>query len=252
MLSECSIDGFMADYYEGRVRVRFRPPALVEVVTTEGRAFGYYAVPIKYGLVRTIAVSAAAFRPWNEKFVRRPVWADHLRRNTLVEGDLALLQSQERLQSGITPHTSWQKYCMPTKSDRLVVELSKWLNRYAPVNESWYTENTSLDVSNIPQAASWSQKEAAKEKRESRTSLILETSSCAHRTIGHTMQCGRCSQVLRNIERLNDASAVGTLICLLITLLFSLYNTDRSSIFVSGSAICLSTSLLCQQWKKLF
>lgn len=134
--------GFMADYYNGRVLVEFRPPCLVQVVTLEGKSFAYYAIPVKAGVVRTIAIRGMWRKPW---FVV-PRWIDHLRRNTLVEGDLELMRTQEREMGIIAEENgagefakSWEDFVMPSSSDRLIVEFRRWLREFAPPEEEkWY------------------------------------------------------------------------------------------------------------------
>ena len=129
----------MADYYDGKVRVRFRPPTLVEIVTLEGLSFSYYAVPVSKQVVRTFGIRGAAYAP----LFRIPDWLDHIRRNDLLEGDLELMMTQEREMSSIggTDNITgaWNKYALPSNSDLLIIELRKWMKTNAPAREcDWY------------------------------------------------------------------------------------------------------------------
>lgn len=129
----------MADYYNGKVCVRFRPPTLIEIVTLEGLSFAYYAVPVSRQIVRTFAIRGAAYPP----LFRIPDWVDHIRRNDLLEGDLELMMTQEREMSNMSLTDdltgAWNKYALPSDSDLLIVELRKWMKTNAPAKEcEWY------------------------------------------------------------------------------------------------------------------
>lgn len=129
----------MADYHTGSVRLRYRPPCLVEIVTSRGFSFAYYAVPVSSGLVRTIAIRGASHRP----LFRIPRWLDHWKRNELVEGDLKLMITQQReMRKSSRSKTyvgSWAQFCMPTTSDRLIAEMTRWLEENSPPDScSWF------------------------------------------------------------------------------------------------------------------
>lgn len=107
----------------------------MQIETITGNSFAYYAVPISAGLVRTFAVRATARKPL---FVA-PRWFDHLQRNSLVEDDLKLMITQEgemrrvAVEKGLSDFPAvWAAYHMPTASDRLIVEMRRWLATHAP------------------------------------------------------------------------------------------------------------------------
>jgi phenylpropionate dioxygenase-like ring-hydroxylating dioxygenase large terminal subunit len=120
---------FAADYYEGRVLCRWRPPCLVEIVNAAGMSFAYYAVPIDAHRCRTIGITSQAHKPTlRQRWT--PRWVDHLRRHSLVDGDLTLIYSQGReaaaaARASATPAQDF----LPTSSDRLIVLLRRWLRR---------------------------------------------------------------------------------------------------------------------------
>lgn len=63
---------------------------------------------------------------------------DHLRRHKLLEDDLALMQGQQGyMKRDKGYHKGWKEFCMPASADKLIVEMRKWLEDFAP-EESWY------------------------------------------------------------------------------------------------------------------
>lgn len=125
------------------MRLRFRPPCLVEIVTSSGQSFLYYAVPVLPGLVRTIAIRSSARRVP----LRAPAWLDHMRRNLLLEQDLHLMRTQQEAmrvdaerRGSATYASAWNGYHMPAGADRLVVEMRRWLEEFAPRGEDgeWF------------------------------------------------------------------------------------------------------------------
>lgn len=171
---------FAADYYDGRVTVKFRPPCLVEICTSAGEAYAYYSVPIDAYRTRTIGVQTRMRRfPFSPPI---PRWLDHLRRNVLVDADLVLMHGQEqelaRLADTVPCNkditTSWTFY-MPTTSDRLIVELRKWLQ------QNPLPQTTALHRALIQ--------------------LPSNRSELLDRYASHCMHCSSCRVAILNIER---------------------------------------------------
>lgn len=224
MLTQANVSGFAAQYYEGRIRVRFRPPALVEITTAEGKTFAYYAVPVEKGVVRTLALSTTSQRPrW-----RWPMWMDHARRNTIVEGDLGILQSQEReMRRDAADASAWSAFCMPTESDKLVVELGRWLSLHAPRASSWYGFAAGAD------------------------DVVGDTSATRH--VGHTMGCTSCRAALRNIERARSAALAGFAMCVVAALLCWRLDAQQWILsFEEIGALLLVVTAGCSQARKTF
>ena len=96
---------------------------------------------MRAGLVRTIAIRASARRV----LFRAPAWADHMRRNLLLEQDLQLMRTQQEAMrtdaesEGRRDYSrAWGAYQMPASADRLVVEMRRWLENHAPEGEEWF------------------------------------------------------------------------------------------------------------------
>jgi len=212
----------MADYYDGRVRVRFRPPSLIEIVTLDGNSFAYYAVPVKSGIVHTIGVSASANKPP----FRFPRWVDHWRRNELVEGDLKLMMSQEEemrtTSASLTCQdypSSWSKFHMPTGSDRLIVEMRRWIAEHAPdENCEWYQFPTVVESGR---------------------------SNLTSRFLSHTDSCPSCSVVHKRARRARD---VMQYLGVILAVLSSIPNDKRWRLLAVVSALLLFVlRALCAQ-----
>lgn len=171
MLTETTTEGFIADYYKGRVRVKFQPPCLVNITTATGKQFTYYSIPISKNQSRTIAITSTTsitHHIFSKFFI--PSWMDHARRNLVIEGDLDLLKSQDFI------HDQWTNYCMPTTSDRLVRELRHWLDLHLDPGDhhTWYGHNSS--------------------------SSSNENTFSSGRLGGHVDACRRCQSVLKRID----------------------------------------------------
>lgn len=217
MLSDITKDGFSADYYEGRVKVRFRPPGLVEIVTADGRAFAYYAVPVTKNVTRTFAVSGSAYWPVLQRL--RPSWVDHLRRNVILESDLGLLQSQTGM--------PWRDYFLPTSSDTLVRALGTWLDAYGYNDQAkqWCLESGGVGALG--------------------KDVLL-------RTQGHTEECGRCRTVVKRIDAtINIAYTLGVICIVLDAFQVSVVPVDRD-VWRQVWAVCAVIVLIGTQWKKVF
>ncbi|KAI0567451.1 Pheophorbide a oxygenase [Gracilaria domingensis] len=188
ILRSSTAEGFTADYYDGSVRLRYRPPCLIEIVTASGLSFAYYAVPVTAGLVRTFALRGTSRRP----LFRFPHWLDHFQRNRLVEGDLELMITQQREMRKVSKTKdyagSWGDFYMPTSSDRLIVEMKRWLHDNAPTQTChWFTFCNDDQVS------------------------IYKS-----RFSGHTRQCSSCSHIrdrLVLLEGIAAALAAGAASC---------------------------------------
>lgn len=182
----------MADYHNGSVRIRYRPPCLIEIVTSRGFSFAYYAVPVSFGFVRTIAIRGASYRP----LFRIPRWLDHLKRNQLVEGDLKLMMTQQRemrkSSKGQTYAGSWGEFYMPTTSDRLIAEMKRWLDENSPPDScSWFAF---AEEEQFPGSSS--------------------------RLTSHTRECTACSRVRQGLIRTELMSKVLAVCAAAATLLF--------------------------------
>lgn len=192
-----AIDGFTADYYSGTVRLRFRPPCLIEIVTSKGSSFAYYAIPISSGLVRTIAIRGTAYRP----LFRQPRWLDHCIRNQLVEGDLQLMITQQREMKKV-PDTdtytgAWSHFHMPTSADKLIVELRRWLKNNEPSHScTWFA---------FPDYPNFEE-------------------SYLRRLDGHTKECKDCMQLRSFLTRGRAIlKLIGTILFLIGTVLLQSY-----------------------------
>lgn len=228
VLSSQAEHGFMADYYAGTVRLRFLPPCLIEIVSSKGFAFLYYCIPQDSGHVRTIAIKAQARR----SLIRIPRWIDHLRRNSLVDGDLMLMRSQEREMhkalaspdsdldfEGNGLAASWQGFYMPTTSDRLILEMRKWLIANAPSPScAWYSGFSASS-------------------RSSDRQILLD------RWKSHTEQCSSCSAALRWVSRFRLVLKVAFYVGLLACALSNLRALRLTFVCASLASLLASTSL---------
>lgn len=217
MKSAVTKDGFSADYYNGRIKVRFQPPALVEIVSAEGRVFAYYAVPVTKNVTRTFAVSWTAYRPLLQWV--RPAWLDHLRRNVILEADLGMLQSQIGM--------PWRDYFLPTSSDTMVRALVRWLDVYGYNDQArqWCPENGGGG-------------ELGKD-------VLL-------RTQGHTEECGRCRAVVKRIDTaINIAYMLGAICVLLDAFQVNIGPVDQDG-WRQVWAVCTVNVLVGTRWKKKF
>lgn len=206
--------------------VRFRPPTLVEIVTAEGRAFGYYSIPVRRGVVRTIAISVSA-RP---RLLRTPVWLDHWRRNRLVEGDLDLLLSQElhMKRTASRPELAYGEFVMPTKSDTLVVELTTWLRRFSPVGHTWYGFEEAKG-------------EAARMRTGDEAGLRL-------RSVVHTQLCKSCSQMVESLQRVQNVALLSAVVNIFVQPF--LQEGDVATACNAMGILSALVALACWQWRE--
>jgi phenylpropionate dioxygenase-like ring-hydroxylating dioxygenase large terminal subunit len=183
------VTAFGADYYDGRVQVRFIPPCLVEIQTSSGDSFAYYSIPIDEFRVRTIGIQLRSRR-----LLRIPVlprWIDHIRRNSLIDGDLTLMHSQEREMGLSAPKSSqfavdgW-KFFTPTSADRLIIELRNWLRRNPPPRSS------PIDLSSLLRP--------------------VPRSDLLDRHESHVAHCSSCRAALRHVRQ---AIFYGRMLCIL-------------------------------------
>ncbi|MEB3331007.1 MAG: Rieske 2Fe-2S domain-containing protein [Synechococcaceae cyanobacterium] len=119
-------------------RIVFRPPCLLEYQFSfpGPRRMGLitYCLPVAPGRSRVVALFSRDWTPgWREW---RPRWWDHLsNRNEVLDGDLVLLDRQERERrrraAGPPEASDWRRdYRLPTSADRLVIAFLHWLERH--------------------------------------------------------------------------------------------------------------------------
>jgi phenylpropionate dioxygenase-like ring-hydroxylating dioxygenase large terminal subunit len=181
---------FGADYYEGRIQVRFLPPCLVEIQSASGESFGYYSIPIDEFRVRTIGIQLRSRRMFAKPVL--PRWIDHIRRNALIDGDLTLMHSQERemclnaTRSCKSVVEGWN-FFTPTSADRLIIELRHWLQQNPP------PKSRAADPSSLLRP-------------------VLR-SELLNRFESHVTHCSSCRGALKNVRR---AIVVGRVACILL------------------------------------
>lgn len=236
---------FVADYYHGRVQVRFRPPCMVEIQTASGECYAYYSIPVDALRARTIGIQTRARRrPLLWPMI--PRWLDHMRRNALVDGDLMLMRSQERelarMQDSETacPTESWRFY-MPTSADRLIVELRKWVRRNPPP---------------------FLQADSMSDARELQGPLNRE--QLLDRYESHVRHCSSCRQALRMTEALKFAASISRAVLGVSAVVLGYFATQINvgstisatrvmtiALLKRSSIACLVLALLCAAMAKL-
>lgn len=95
----------------------------------------FICVPVSPGKSRLIWTFPRNVGVWIEKVV--PRWMFHVGQNLILDSDLYLLHVEEHKIKDVG-EANWQKACyMPTKSDALVVNFRRWMNKYAGGQVDW-------------------------------------------------------------------------------------------------------------------
>jgi hypothetical protein len=167
----------------------FEPPCRLEYAIKFGdgsKQVGLvtYCVPVSPGKSRIVAQFPRNFAKSLHRLT--PRWWDHISvRNQVLDGDMILLQQQERFLQQKQLTESWQTaYKLPTSADRFVIEFRKWFDRYCGGRLPW--SEVGIDERLI-------------EITDARREQILD------RYQQHTRHCSSCRSALLWMQRLQVA-----------------------------------------------
>ncbi|GAQ92150.1 Pheophorbide a oxygenase [Klebsormidium nitens] len=93
-----------------------------------------YNIPSAPGKSRSIVISARNFfqflSPGGNWWQPVPRWYEHITSNKVYDGDMLVLQGQEKYLSGISAKDYGRVTYTPTSADRLVLAFRKWLHKH--------------------------------------------------------------------------------------------------------------------------
>ncbi len=173
----------------GRRRtITFEPPCRLEYaigIGDTGKQLGLiaYCIPVSPGKSRIIGLFSRNFAKTLHKIT--PRWWDHMvERNLILDGDMVLLQNQEKLLQQKKSTQSWKTaYKLPTSADRLVIEFRDWFDKYCHGQLPWEEVGINSQVPNIHQT---------------RPEVL-------NRYRQHTQHCTSCRNALKTAQRLQTA-----------------------------------------------
>lgn len=199
----------------GRQHTTFVAPSLMWHDLTS-QQFGrtltvVYATPTRKGECRLFARFPFKFASKTPGLFMKlmPEWMSHLRQNSILEDDQIFLHYQERYLEAAGGSANVAKvFYLPTKADRFVSELRKWVNEYGA--EPFPGES-------LPPAASQEQ--------------LLD------RYHSHTVKCSSCRGAIATIERLRQGTAIAAAIAWSITPLLAVSLGDSAFLAVAVSTL---------------
>ncbi|MDZ8050972.1 MAG: Rieske 2Fe-2S domain-containing protein [Aulosira sp. ZfuVER01] len=168
-----------------KTKITFEPPCHLEYaigIPNSDKQMGLvtYCIPVSPGKSRIVAQFSRNFATTLHRLI--PRWWTHIKtRNSVLDGDMILLQQQEYFLQQKTSVESWKTaYKLPTSADRLVIEFRNWFDKYCHGQLPW--SEVGIKVPESP---------TINEDR----SVMLD------RYKQHTQHCSSCRQALKNIER---------------------------------------------------
>ena len=192
-VAESSRQGFHGVWQEGprlgklgRQDTIFKAPGLMwhDLVSKQyGRTMTVvYATPIRKGECRLFARFPFKFPSKIPALVMKstPKWYSHIGQNAILEDDQIFLHHQERLLEESQHRDQFAKaFYLPTKADRFVTELHRWLHRY---------HAHPFPGESLPPA--------------------LPKQQLLDRYHSHTVNCASCRTALKNLRRLRLGTAI--------------------------------------------
>jgi phenylpropionate dioxygenase-like ring-hydroxylating dioxygenase large terminal subunit len=165
--------------------ITFQPPCRLEYamsIGNSGKQLGLitYCIPVSPGKSRIVAQFSRNFATRLHRLI--PRWWTHIKtRNSVLDGDMVLLQQQEYFLQQKTAVEGWKTaYKLPTSADRLVIEFRNWFDKYCHGQLPW------KEVGINPETA----------KINDNRLVMLD------RYKQHTQHCSSCRSALKNIQRL--------------------------------------------------
>lgn len=169
--------------------IAFEPPCRLEYALKFGdgsKQVGLvtYCVPVSPGKSRIVAQFPRNFAKTLHRLT--PRWWEHISvRNQVLDGDMILLQQQERFLQQRQLTESWQTtYKLPTSADRFAIEFRKWFDRYCGGQLPWSEVG-------LNDRSTW--------MSDDRREQILD------RYQQHTRYCSSCRSALLTVQRLQMA-----------------------------------------------
>ncbi|OUL32055.1 Rieske 2Fe-2S domain-containing protein [Nostoc sp. 106C] len=169
-----------------KTTITFEPPCHLEYAIglgNSGKQLGLvtYCIPVSPGKSRIVAQFPRNFATRLQRLI--PRWWTHIKtRNSVLDGDMVLLQQQEYFLQQRTSVESWKTaYKLATSADRLVIEFRNWFDKYCHGQLPW--NEAGIKVPESPTI-------------NDNRSVMLD------RYKQHTQHCSSCRGALKNIQRL--------------------------------------------------
>ncbi|CAI5514788.1 unnamed protein product [Closterium sp. Naga37s-1] len=154
-----------------------------------------FNVPMGPGKTRSIVCSARNFArltvPGGKWWQLYPRWLEHLTSNLIYDGDMIVLQGQEKVlkggegeeEGGGVPYSKLTY--TPAAADRMVLAFRNWLRRYGGGEPAWDPSLTAGPGGAAPLP-----------------STVLSRKEMLDRLGQHTEKCSSCRAALKNVRRL--------------------------------------------------
>ncbi|CAI5525056.1 unnamed protein product [Closterium sp. Naga37s-1] len=152
-----------------------------------------FNVPMGPGKTRSIVCSARNFArltvPGGKWWQLYPRWLEHLTSNLIYDGDMIVLQGQEKVLKGGGGGGGGVPYSKltytPAAADRMVLAFRNWLRRYGGGEPAWDPSLTAGPGGAAPLP-----------------STVLSRAEMLDRLGQHTEKCSSCRAALKNVRRL--------------------------------------------------
>ncbi|KAH7299823.1 hypothetical protein KP509_24G031300 [Ceratopteris richardii] len=197
-----------------------------------------FNIPLAPGKTRSIVCSARNFfrflMPGPTWWQLVPRWHEHWTSNKVYDGDMIVLQGQERLLYGdkndaAAVNKQYTKMTFtPTQADRLVLAFRNWLRRYGGAQPDWAPGS---NVGPLP-------------------STILTRKQMLDRYEQHTLKCSSCKRAYETFKLFQNVFLAATVIFAAIAGIPS--ETGSRILLAIGAALSASVVFLLKEFEKNF
>lgn len=147
-----------------------------------------FNIPMAPGKTRSIVCSARNFfrflMPGDKWWQVTPRWFEHWTSNKVYDGDMIVLQGQEKIfqaQDGDVNAQYGKLTFTPTQADRFVLAFRSWMRKHGKGGPEWFPEARGLGQP-LP-------------------STVLSKQQMLDRYEQHTLKCSSCRGALKNFQR---------------------------------------------------
>ncbi|KAM0938899.1 putative pheophorbide a oxygenase [Dioscorea sansibarensis] len=198
-----------------------------------------FNIPMAPGKTRSIVCSARNFfqftMPGPAWWQIVPRWHEHWTSNKVYDGDMIVLQGQEKIFLSETMHGSAdvnQQYTKitftPTQADRLVLAFRNWLRRYGKSQPEWFGSTIRLPL----------------------PSTVLSKQQMLDRYEQHTLKCSSCKGAYDGFQNLQKVLIAATVLFCATTGIPS--EIQLRLLFGGAAIVSASLAYLLHELKKNF